>query len=50
MQEMIKESGYYNEEYGVLEGVPITRAEYDDGAAVIYGKVIEKLHRHKEDY
>jgi hypothetical protein len=33
--------GYSLEEYGLYEDVPISRAEYDDGAAVIQGKVVD---------
>lgn len=33
--------GYAREEYGLFEGKPITRSCYDDGAAVIDGKVID---------
>lgn len=36
-----KKYGYYNEEYAVYRGIKIKRAEYDDGAAVINGKVID---------
>ena len=36
-----KELGYYTEEYGIYENHPITRAEYDDGAAVIDGNLID---------
>ena len=32
--------GYAREEFAVLNGRPISRAEYDDGAAVIDGKVV----------
>ena len=38
---MIKEFGFAWEEYGILGEKLITRAEYDDGAAVIEGKVVE---------
>lgn len=30
--------GYVHEEYGLYKGRPVTRAEYDDGAAMIDGK------------
>lgn len=30
--------GYVHEEYGLYNGRPVTRAEYDDGAAIIDGK------------
>ena len=33
--------GYYYEEYAEYENKKITRAEYDDGAAVIDGKVVD---------
>lgn len=33
--------GYYYEEYAEYEGRKITRAEYDDGAAVLDGKVVD---------
>lgn len=36
-----KEYGEYHEEYAVFDGYNITREEYDDGAAVINGKVID---------
>lgn len=39
--EIIQRHGYYNEEYGLYYGIPITRACYDDGAAVIDGKVTD---------
>lgn len=32
--------GYYYEEFGLYNDIPITRQEYDDGAAVINDKVI----------
>ena len=32
--------GYASEEYGLLNGTPIKRTEYDDGAAVINNKVV----------
>lgn len=35
-----KEFGFYNEEFGLCGDTPITRAEYDDGAAVINGKLV----------
>jgi hypothetical protein len=34
----IRDFGYAYEEYGLFEGRPVTRAEYDDGAAMIDGK------------
>lgn len=34
--------GYANEEYGLVDGkLPVTRAEYDDGAAMIDGKPVD---------
>jgi hypothetical protein len=30
--------GYVSEEYGLWQGRPITRAEYDDGAAMLDGR------------
>lgn len=37
----IKDFGYASEEYALLGDVPISRAEFDDGAAVINGKVVD---------
>jgi len=38
----IQSVGYYLEEYGLYKGkVKVTRAEYDDAAAVINGKLVE---------
>ncbi len=37
----IKEFGYSWEEYGLLNNKPISRAEYDDGSAVIKDKVVD---------
>lgn len=38
--------GYANEEYGLLDDkVPVTRAEYDDGAAIVNGKPVDILGR-----
>ena len=39
--------GYYCEEFGLYDNIPITRQEYDDGAAVINGKVIPSNGRFK---
>ncbi len=39
--EQIKHFGYVREEFGLYKGIPITRHEYDDGAAIIKGKVID---------
>lgn len=33
--------GYYKEEYAEYENKRVTRSEYDDGAAVIDGKVVD---------
>ncbi len=33
--------GYANEEYGLYKNHPVTRSEYDDGAAFIDGKYVE---------
>lgn len=35
------EIGYYQEEYALFEGMPVTRECYDDAAAVIDGKLID---------
>ena len=34
------EGGYFYEEYGLFDGKPVTRSEYDDGAAVIDGNIV----------
>lgn len=39
--------GYYREEFGLYNNIPITRQEYDDGAADINGKVIPSNGRFK---
>lgn len=41
LEGMIKTFGYAYEEFGLYDGVPITRSCYDDGASVIDGKVID---------
>lgn len=41
VDEMIKLCGEYHEEYAVYEGHAITRAEFDDGAAEIDGKIVD---------
>ena len=41
LDKWIAEYGYYQEEYGLFEGTPITRSCYDDGAAEINGKVVD---------
>ena len=38
---MMEMFGYLHEEYGLYKGHPITRAEYDDGAAIIEGKPVK---------
>lgn len=35
-----KEWGYYREEYGLFNNIPISRQEYDDGVAEINGKLV----------
>ena len=43
IEEIVRSSGYVTEEYGLIDGkLPITRAEYDDGAAMLYGKPVVK--------
>ncbi|MEO8109003.1 MAG: hypothetical protein ABI594_03175 [Ginsengibacter sp.] len=37
----IETFGYSWEEFGLYKNIPITREEYDDGAAIIKGKVVE---------
>lgn len=39
IQNMLEEFGYYSEEYAVFKNNKITRHEYDDGSAVIKGKL-----------
>ena len=41
IEEWTEEYGYYYEEYAEYENKKVTRAEYDDGAAVIDGKVVD---------
>lgn len=41
VKEWIEKYGYYYEEYAEYENKKVTRAEYDDGAAVIDGKVVD---------
>lgn len=41
VEEWTDRYGYYYEEYAEYENKKITRAEYDDGAAVIDGKVVD---------
>lgn len=37
----VKRWGYASEEFGLFRGRPVNRAEYDDGSAVIDGKVVD---------
>lgn len=41
VEEWTDRYGYYYEEYAEYENKKVTRAEYDDGAAVIDGKVVD---------
>jgi hypothetical protein len=41
LQRLIEVFGYASEEYGLFQNIPITRACYDDGAAVIDGVVVD---------
>ena len=41
VDEMVKICGEHHEEYAVYEGHAITRAEFDDGAAEIDGKIVD---------
>ena len=41
VEERTEKYGYYYEEYAEYENKKVTRAEYDDGAAVIDGKVVD---------
>lgn len=41
VDEMGRKCGEYHEEYAVYEGHAITRAEFDDGAAEIDGKIVD---------
>lgn len=41
VEEWTEKYGYYYEEYAEYENNKVTRAEYDDGAAVIDGKVVD---------
>lgn len=47
IEEWTEKLGGVHEEYGLFEGRRITRAEYDDGAAVIGGKVVDTMGRTK---
>ena len=37
----VERRGYAREEFGLFRGRPVSRAEYDDGSAVIDGKVVD---------
>lgn len=42
IQSQIEIFGYASEEYGLVDGtLPVTRAEYDDGAALIEGRPVD---------
>lgn len=41
LENMVGNWGYADEEYAIFDGTPISRESYDDGAAVIEGKVID---------
>ena len=41
VKECTEKYGYYSEEYAQYGSKKVTRAEYDDGAAVIDGKVVD---------
>lgn len=41
IEDSVKYRGYYNEEYGIYKGHPVTREEFDDGSAFIDGKLVE---------
>jgi serine/threonine protein kinase len=41
MERSVADFGFAREEFGIYEGHFITRAEYDDGAAVIDGKLVD---------
>jgi hypothetical protein len=43
IQNMVDNFGYSMEEYGIFNGELITREEFDDGAAVIEGKVYDTI-------
>lgn len=40
IDQMVRNYGYADEEIGLFKGHAITRAEFDDGAAVIDGKIV----------
>ena len=41
IEDVIEWRGYYDEEYGLHNGIPIRREEYDDGAAEINGEIVD---------
>lgn len=41
IEDWLQDHGYYHEEYGLFDNVPITRECYDDGAAEINGKITD---------
>lgn len=42
IEQIANESGFVNEEYGLVDGkLPVRRAEYDDGAAIIDGEPVD---------
>lgn len=41
IKDQVSYHGYASEEYGLYENYPVTRGEYDDGAAFIDGKYVE---------
>ena len=41
IEQAIKDWGYYSEEFATVDGKIIKRTEYDDGAAIIKGKVTD---------
>jgi len=41
IEEAVRVLGYAEEEYGLYKDTPVTRACYDDGAAVINGEVVD---------
>jgi hypothetical protein len=47
VQSQVEHWGYAREEFGLFRGRPVSRAEYDDGSAVIDGKVVDMGHEAK---
>lgn len=47
VQAQVEHWGYAREEFGLFRGRPVSRAEYDDGSAVIDGKVVDMDHEAK---